>query len=161
MGSDIKSQHQAEGLEKTRCKQSVHKSTETLLAVPRYLDLLEDQYHEDESERGRVLVSSASGWHIEMAKWIAEAREAELEESDDDGERKDVMDDRQCAKTVWKWKPITLALLFGGEKPRWSRLPPEEVDAESQLMEALAELEEDKWLDDGEVEIPSDQEFVG
>ena len=71
------------------------------------------------------------------------------------------MDDRQCAKTVWKWKPITLALLFGGEKPRRSRLPPEEVDAESQLMEALAELEEDERLDDGEVEIPSDQEFVG
>ena len=93
MGSDIKSQHQAEGLEKTRCKRSVHKSTETLLAVPRYSDLLEDQYHKDESERGRVLVSSASGWCIEMAKWIAEAREAELEESDDDGEREDVMDD--------------------------------------------------------------------
>ena len=34
-----------------------------------------------------MLVSNASGWCIEMAKWIAEAREAELEESDDDGER--------------------------------------------------------------------------
>ena len=62
---------------------------------------------------------------------------------------------------VWKWKPIALALPFGGKKPQWSRLPPEEVDAESQLMEALAELEEDEWLDDGEVEIPSDEEFVG
>ena len=69
-----------------------YKSDE-LLAVPQYSDLLEDQYHEDERERGRVLVSSASGWRIEMAKWIAEAREAELEESDDDGEREDVMDD--------------------------------------------------------------------
>jgi len=141
----------------------VHKSTETLLAVPRYSDLLEDQYHEDESERGRALVSSAGGWRAEMAKWISEAREAELEESDDDTERADVVaNDRQRRNTTaWKWKPLTLALLFGGEKPPRSRLPPEEVDAESQLMEALAELEEDERPDDGELEIPSDEEFVG
>ena len=56
---------------------------------------------------------------------------------------------------------IPLALLFGGEKPPRSRLPPEEVDAESWLMEALAELEEDERLDDGDVEIPSDEEFIG
>ena len=30
----------------------VHKSTDTLLAVPQYSDLLDDQDHEDESERG-------------------------------------------------------------------------------------------------------------
>ena len=52
-------------------------------------------------------------------------------------------------------------MLFGGEKPPQSRLPPEEVDAESWLMEVLAELEEDERLDDGEVEIPSDEEFIG
>jgi hypothetical protein len=110
----------------------VHKSTETLLAVPWYSDLLEDQYHEDESEQERVLVSSAGGWRAEMAKWISEAREAELEESDDDEEREDVvMNDQQHRNTAWKWKPLTLALLFGGEKPPRSRLPPEEVDAES------------------------------
>jgi hypothetical protein len=54
-------------------------------------------------------------------------------------------------------EPITLVLLFGGEKPTRSRLPPEEVDAESRLMEALARLEEDERLDDG-VEIPSDED---
>ena len=32
---------------------------------------------------------------------------------------------------------------------------------DSPQKEALAELEEDERLDDGEVEIPSDQEFVG
>ena len=32
---------------------------------------------------------------------------------------------------------------------------------QSQLMEALAKLEEDKQPDDGEVEIPSAEEFVG
>ena len=53
---------------------------------------------------------------------------------------------------------------FGGHST-WpqSRPPPEEVDAELQLMDALAKLEENKWPDDGEVEIliPSEEEFIG
>ena len=28
-------------------------------------------------------------------------------------------------------------------------------------MQALAEVEEDKWLDDGQIEIPSDEEYNG
>jgi len=28
-------------------------------------------------------------------------------------------------------------------------------------MQALAEVEEDEWLDDGEIEIPSDEEYNG
>jgi hypothetical protein len=97
-----------------------------------------------------------------MAKWIGEARDAELEEeSDDDTEADVVVNDRQRGNAAWKWKPLTLALLFSGEKQPQSRLPPEEIDAESRLMEALAELEEDERPDDGEVEIPSDEEFVG
>ena len=52
-------------------------------------------------------------------------------------------------------------LAFWGRKAAAVKTPPEEVNAESQLMEALAELEEDEQLDDGEVEIPSDQEFIG
>ncbi|KIM89547.1 hypothetical protein PILCRDRAFT_812394 [Piloderma croceum F 1598] len=47
-----------------------HKSTDTLLVVPRYSDLLDDQDDEDESERGRLLVSSSQCWRAEMAKWI-------------------------------------------------------------------------------------------
>src|ERR1700691_4843475 len=42
----------------------------------------------------------------------------------------------------------------------WSKLTLEEVDVESGLMEALAKLEEDEWPDDGEVEIPLDEEFI-
>ena len=41
--------------------------------------------------------------------------------------------------------------------PPW--LLPEEIDAESALMQALADLEEDEWLDDGAMEIDSDKEF--
>ena len=54
-------------------------------------------------------------------------------------------------------------MLFGGKShhSQDSLQGPEEVDAESQPMEALAELEENKQPDDGEVEIPSDEEFIG
>ena len=41
--------------------------------------------------------------------------------------------------------------------PSW--LLPEEIDAESALMQALADLEEDERLDDGAMEIDSDKEF--
>ena len=56
-------------------------------------------------------------------------------------------------------KIITLTLLFGekschGQDSLWKRLM-------QSLMEALAKLKEDEWQDDGEVEIPSDEEFIG
>ena len=51
-------------------------------------------------------------------------------------------------------------LAFQGWKATMVKTPPEEVDAESWLMEALAKFEEDKQLDYGEVEIPSDEEFI-
>jgi len=34
-----------------------------------------------------------------------------------------------------------------------------EIDAEAVLMEALAEVEEDEWPDDGAVEVDSDEEY--
>ena len=36
-----------------------------------------------------------------------------------------------------------------------------EVDAEAALMQALVEMEEDERLDDGEIEIPSEDEYNG
>ncbi|KAF7970199.1 hypothetical protein HWV62_24784 [Athelia sp. TMB] len=78
IGADIKSEHQALGLAKQRGKRKVHNSTTTLLAVPRYCDLLGDQDEEDETERGRMLVNSSAGWRTEMAKWVGAAREADL-----------------------------------------------------------------------------------
>jgi len=104
---------------------------------------------------------NAGGWRVEMAKWISEAR-LNLRRVMMTQRADVVVNDRQCGNTAaWKWKQLTLALLFGGEKPPRSRLPPEEVDAESQLMEALAKLEKDERPDDGEVKIPSDEEFIG
>jgi hypothetical protein len=88
-----------------------------------------------------------------MAKWITEARAAELdEESDDD----DVI---PCRPT--KWKPVTLANLFGGQELLLSRPASTEIDAEAALMEALADANEDERLDDGAVEIESDEEYHG
>jgi hypothetical protein len=91
-----------------------------------------------------------------MAKWIGEARAAELAEEDQDDDDITLVGNDRASK----WKQTTLAVLFGGQKERPSRLSPAEVDAESVLMEALAEAEEDGRLDDGEVEIDSDDEFV-
>jgi len=91
-----------------------------------------------------------------MAKWIAEARTAELdEESDDD----DII---PCSNTrIAKWKPVTLANLFGGQDLLLSRPASTEIDAEAALMEALADADEDERLDDGAVEIGSDEEYHG
>ncbi|KIM71269.1 hypothetical protein PILCRDRAFT_93951, partial [Piloderma croceum F 1598] len=110
ISSNIKLEHQTLRLTKMQGKRQVHKSTDTLLAVPRYSDLLDDQDHENESERGQLLVSSRQGWRTEMAKWITEATK---------------------------------------------------IDAEAALMEALADADEDKRLDDGAVEIESNEEYHG
>lgn len=149
------------GLTKKRSKRANHKSAEKLLVVPRYSDLLDDQNDEDEEERGRMLVNNRQSWRTEMAKWIGEARAAELEEvssgdSDDDEPLvpATIRNDRAL-----KYRPLTLAMLFGGQKERLSPSLPREIDAEAELMQALAELEEEENLDDGAIEIPSEDEY--
>ena len=51
----------------------IHKSTATLLTVPRYEDLLKDQDNEDESKHGQFLVTTRVGWCTDMARRIGEA----------------------------------------------------------------------------------------
>ena len=67
----------------------------------------------------------------------------------------------------WKWKKKTLTQLFwGATQKHVSRLSQKEIDAEAALMvaladaEALADADEDDRLDDGAVEIDSDEEYV-
>ena len=129
--------------------------------MPHYSDLLGEQDNEDKAEQDWMLISSRHSWRTEMAKWIAEAWAAELEEdSNDECEAPEpAVNDR--GGHIFKWKPMTLAILFGGQKQPPSRLSPAEIDAELALMQALAEVEEDEWLDDGEIEIPSDEEYNG
>ena len=56
---------------------------------------------------------------------------------------------------------MTLANLFGGCNLILSRPASAEINAEATLMEALAEVQEDEWSDDGAVEIGSDEEYNG
>ena len=48
-----------------------------LLDVPAHGDLLSNQDHEDETERGRQLVTSHTSWRVEMALWIKKVQDAE------------------------------------------------------------------------------------
>ena len=96
-----------------------------------------------------------------MAKWITKAQAAELEKDSNDMWKVPepaVNNHRGC---IFKWKPMTLAILFGSQKQPPSWLSPVDFDAESALMQALAEVEEDEQLDDGEIKIPSDEEYDG
>jgi hypothetical protein len=125
--------------------------------VPRYSDLLEDQNNEDEDERGRLLITTREGWRTDMARWIGAARDAEREDESDEGaELPELLGNGRATA----WKPVTLTKLFGGQKEHPSQLVPAEIDAESELMQALAEVDEDERLDDGAVEIPSEDEYI-
>ncbi|KZP22974.1 hypothetical protein FIBSPDRAFT_737980 [Athelia psychrophila] len=162
VGADIKAEHQALSLAKTRGKRNNHDLTATLLAVPRYRDLLADQDNEDETEHRHLLVNSAAGWRMEMAKWVGEARDAEAaDDSDDDADDTGV--NAAFPATAAAWKPTTLAALFGGIAALQRRpmcLSAAEVTVEAALMEALADIEEDERLDEGAIEINSDDEFA-
>ena len=50
---------------------------------------------------------------MKMAKWIGDARAAELTKDLDD---KDGMEDLVAADHASKWKPTTLAVLFSGQR---------------------------------------------
>ena len=72
----------------------------------------------------------------------------------------EVWNERQKKYNLNTWKSVTLAKLFGGQNKCPSRLLPAEIDAESELMQALAEIDEDECPNDGEVEILSEDEYV-
>ncbi|KAJ6539904.1 ribonuclease H-like domain-containing protein [Mycena sp. CBHHK59/15] len=160
--AEIRSEHEKQGLLKPRQARNNHKSTATLLSVPRYRDLLEDQDDEDSTERGRALVTSAEGWRTEVAKWIGDARAAERMETElvSEGEANDEFSSRLPTR-VPAWKPMMLQVLFGGaEKPRKRRPSKRVMEEEEQLMEALANAEEDDVPDDGAIEIDSNEEYT-
>ncbi|KAF5346601.1 hypothetical protein D9758_013487 [Tetrapyrgos nigripes] len=172
VSSDIRYENQKAGLLKPRTSRKNHResSVAKLLAVPRYSDLLEDLHDEDETERGRALVNSVESWRIEMAKWITEAREAEWQENIDEWNL-DIDSDHLTSlprlQAVLEsmprcTKPASMKLesLFGG-LPHPARLPRTVINEEAALMEALADAEEDERLDDGAIEIDTDEEYIG
>ncbi|KAF8147449.1 hypothetical protein K438DRAFT_2090244 [Mycena galopus ATCC 62051] len=171
INTGIKADHLAEGFTPAhREPRENHKSDEKLLAVPRYRDFLEDQDDEDETERGRAQVSSSTGWRIDMAGWISAARAAEEAEEtviDSDDETtpvNSVSTSENSASTsrlsrhrTRKWVKTTLAVLFGGAPKPVRKFTEANIDAEAELMEALAEAEEDARPDDGAIECSEDE----
>ncbi|KAJ7589139.1 hypothetical protein C8J56DRAFT_1075543 [Mycena floridula] len=160
VGADIKMEHHKDGITKRRSARQNHASVEKLLRVPRYADLLEDIDDEDETERGRLLVTSKAGWRTDMARWIGEMRAQDSSDSDDDDSDNDQSVNTAripTATSTRKWPKYTLATLFGGlPKPvrpaAAERGVPTAFDEEAALMEALADLEEDEIPDDGAME---------
>jgi hypothetical protein len=152
IGSSIVTEHKEAGLVKQRTKRKNHLSTSVdLLNVPRYSDLLEDMDAEEESDRGRALVTTEAGWRTEMAKWIGDTRaEAEDTSSDSDNDSPAAVPTRIQAP-----KRMTLSTLFGGQVRRPPRLA--QINEEEVLMEALAEQLEDDRLDDGAIEVDGDE----
>jgi len=60
---------------------------------------------------------------------------------------------------VSKWKPVTLAVLFAGQKEKFVCMSTQSLDQwEANLMEAIAEMDEDERLNDGAIKIPLDKE---
>ena len=111
-----------------------------------------------------MLVNTAEGWRTVMAKWITASRAAEAADNAEAREEIAAESDQTQAPAVpsrTKWKAESLKKLFGGQAQPPSRMVPGEIDAEAALMQALAELEEDERLDDGEVEIASEDEYNG
>lgn len=101
-------------------------------------------------------MTSPASWRIEMAQWIAKVREAEAAEEIE--ERDAALQSRRRSSV--KWKPITLDNLFGGTKHKasrpWRTIEEEEEEA---MEQAMAEALEDERLDDGAIEINSDEEY--
>ncbi|KAJ7463541.1 ribonuclease H-like domain-containing protein [Mycena latifolia] len=161
--AQIRTEHQQQGIYKPRAGRKNHKATASLLSVPRYRDLLEDQDDEDPSERGRALVSSREGWRTQLAKWIGDAKEAERANQDSDTETDPNEDDGltpRIPNRLPAWKPITLKVLFGGaEKPRARKPSTRVIEEEERLMEEMASFMEDQVPDDGGIEIDSDEEY--
>ncbi|KAJ3791970.1 ribonuclease H-like domain-containing protein [Lentinula aff. detonsa] len=167
VSSVIRSDNVALGLVKKRTKRENHRSNEAhskLLSVPRYANLLEDMDDEDETERGRGLISTPEGWRTAMAKWIHDAQQAEKENSLDDEPREpaNIFAPEAQLLSARSSKPYqnTLANLFGG-LPKRKRVPMAIVDEEAELMHALAEAAEDAILDDGAIDIDSANEYIG
>jgi hypothetical protein len=128
----------------------------TLLDVLIHSDLLGNQNKDDKSEWGRLLVSSPAGWHIEMAQWIVKVWEVKAAEDLEEWDAVLQMIESQCRSSI-KWKPITLDNIFSGTKHKPMQCLRTIEEEEETMEQAMAEVLEDQQLDDGAIEIGSDE----
>ena len=93
-----------------------------------------------------------------MAQWIAKVWEAEAAEEIEERDAA-LQTIKSRRRSSVKWKPITLDNLFGSTKHKASR-PSRTIEEEEEAIEqAMAEALEDEQLDDGAIEINSDEEY--
>ncbi|KAJ7746676.1 ribonuclease H-like domain-containing protein [Mycena metata] len=114
----------------------------------------------------RIRMSTVTpSYPVQMAKWISDVKLAEREELANelkDAAAPEVPDAANTPRllTIPTWKPMTLAVLFGGaEKPRARKPSARVMEEEELLMEILADAAEEARPDDGSIEIDSGDEF--
>jgi hypothetical protein len=110
---------------------------------------------EDKTECRQLLVTTAAGWRTEMAKWIGDACTANDDDSEDDSN----ILAPATSSHEFKWKNTKLEILFGGLPKRSERVQTA-VNQEIELMEALANEEEDAIPDHSAIDC-SDDDFDG
>ncbi|KAF8209248.1 ribonuclease H-like domain-containing protein [Mycena galopus ATCC 62051] len=150
----LRAEHTAAGFIDTREKRKNHDDARVaeLVAVPQYADIIDNgDESEEEGVGSRGLVNSRGAWRKVHAKWVVEARLAEMD-IDAESESTDVLEPPAPLGTQ-KWLPCTLEKLFGGEINR----PPQRAarkafTREELLMELLPAEHSDEEPDDGELE---------
>lgn len=105
-----------------------------------------DEEGEDEQTLKSALVTSASVWRRELAKWVEEERE----NSEDDSDERRASTSGQ--HRVRSWLPCSLSTLFTGESKRPVVQHRQPFDREALLMELLAAEHDDEEPDDGALE---------
>ena len=109
----------------------------------------DEEGEEGEETLRSALVTSASAWRRELAKWIEEERENSKDDSDELPVAGASMSGQRHVRS---WLPCSLADLFKGEskQPVVQRRQP--FDREALLMELLAAEHDDEEPDDGALE---------
>ncbi|KAF8178332.1 hypothetical protein K438DRAFT_1769525 [Mycena galopus ATCC 62051] len=104
----------------------------------------------------------SSATTTDVVAFLASAEEADNSESEDEVESPTSISastSRFRREKSAKWAKTTLAVLFGGAPKPVHKFAPDDIDKEAELMEALADVEEDARLDDSAIEC-SDDEYV-
>ncbi|KAK7451264.1 hypothetical protein VKT23_012604 [Stygiomarasmius scandens] len=167
IGAQIRFHHYASGLREVRKARNNHSDERVsqLLAVPRYAALLQEEGDSEDvnlqRSRGSFLINNRKKWRAQHDKWIKEARHFD-ELSGNDTDPPPLPEEPTHA-----WLPRSLELLFGGKTTMGSELDMSDnqsrqtrrkVPSEEQLlMELLAQEEEERIPDEGELEGSGDE----
>ncbi|KAF9566803.1 hypothetical protein CPC08DRAFT_682210 [Agrocybe pediades] len=167
VGANIRASHKLNGFVEDRNKRQNHESSKvgSLLEVPRYADIIDDDNVDEEGNEEPVLVKTRADWRREMGKWVKGVRDAAADDNEDGGE--EMFADTVYGRSRSKWLPRSLGLLFGGrdvvqadgdEQQRRIRRRTA-YSEEARLMELLAdeEADEERTLDDGALEGSGDE----